>query len=366
LFEQYMERGLVAPSVDHFVNAMAMDTLNHIFLLDSPSHTSSHEESHQWEAQVCFVEPLSAVYQFLRDPEMRPDGCDLTHAAHRMIEYLGCREETLPGEKGDVAFTSLMTTGDPGYIEGLIALGNSIRLGIPAPTPPMVLLTLIDPSDILRVDELRGVGWTLCKVPRYPPPFENKVARGFRDQFSKLPLWSLTKYKRVVYMDADTLLLRPPWALMKATGKFAAVPDWAFTVPKPGTQDYFNMGVFSIPPSEQEFMKLNALRMTFHDYDLRMCEQAMISKLYTDKESGWEVIDFRCNGNTAMFVFDYEEWQKRWPTLEVIHFTMEKPFASSSAGRMPAVGHKADLLRLWDSFRYGERPSWLDSSPQVE
>uniref|UniRef100_A0A0G4GTR1 Nucleotide-diphospho-sugar transferase n=1 Tax=Chromera velia CCMP2878 TaxID=1169474 RepID=A0A0G4GTR1_9ALVE len=382
LFERFVAAGHAAQSVDHFVNAFVMDTMDHIFLLDGPSFTTPESVAHAWDITQCVRQPLSLVYQYLRDPEMRPDGCDLTHAAVRMIEFLGCRESMLPGSRGDVAFASLLTTADPGYTEGHIVLGNSIRLSLgnspPFPSsPPMVLLSLIDPQQLSRVEELRQVGWSICHIARYPPMAEERVRRELKDQFSKLPLWTLTKYKRVVYMDADTLLLRPPLDLMRAEGKMAAVREWgpkhheggmssiseSQTVAS-GFQDYFNTGVFSISPSETEFLKLKYLRWSFRDYDLSMGEQGMLNAIYRDKESGWEELDFRSNGDTAMFVYDYEEWKRRWPGLHVIHFKLEKPFVSNLATRMVAAGQgqNANLLRLWDSFRYGERPTSLDSS----
>lgn len=49
------------------------------------------------------------------------------------------------------------------------------------------------------------VGWQPRPVKRIPPP--GYVLKNFKDQFTKLRIWELEEFERVVYMDSDMLVM---------------------------------------------------------------------------------------------------------------------------------------------------------------
>ena len=51
------------------------------------------------------------------------------------------------------------------------------------------------------------VGWQPCLAPKVVPPHRSSFKR-FEDQFIKLALFNLTQFSRVLYLDADCLVLR--------------------------------------------------------------------------------------------------------------------------------------------------------------
>ncbi|SCV70912.1 BQ2448_3674 [Microbotryum intermedium] len=76
--------------------------------------------------------------------------------------------------------------------------------------------------------------------------------QGRRDlaaSLTKLHLWRLTNYNKVVFLDADTLILRPLAPLFDLDVEFAAAPD-------SGWPDSFNSGVFLAKPSCATFASL--------------------------------------------------------------------------------------------------------------
>ncbi len=54
---------------------------------------------------------------------------------------------------------------------------------------------------------LESAGWKICTVDRIPPPNENRTHPHFRDQFTKLILWSFDQFDSIIYFDSDTLVI---------------------------------------------------------------------------------------------------------------------------------------------------------------
>ncbi|ORZ13228.1 glycogenin 1, isoform CRA_c, partial [Absidia repens] len=77
--------------------------------------------------------------------------------------------------------------------------------------------------------------------------------------FTKLHLWSLTGYKKLVFLDADTLPLRNIDELFDRPN-FSAAPD-------AGWPDCFNSGVFVTEPSETEYLGLKKMATERGSFD---------------------------------------------------------------------------------------------------
>jgi glycogenin glucosyltransferase len=60
--------------------------------------------------------------------------------------------------------------------------------------------------------------------------------------FTKIALWHQIQYRKIVYLDADTLPLRAPDELFEVAAPFAAAPEIGFP-------DCFNSGVMVLEPS---------------------------------------------------------------------------------------------------------------------
>jgi hypothetical protein len=122
------------------------------------------------------------------------------------------------------AFFSSIYTDD--YIGGALVLGYTLRKH----QPHHVLNMLHIPGRISSSTAcaLREVGWSLRPVDRVPPPIKG-VHDHFRDQFTKLLIWNMTDYDAIVYLDADTITLRPINQLFdlirEGSFEFAAAPD---------------------------------------------------------------------------------------------------------------------------------------------
>lgn len=66
---------------------------------------------------------------------------------------------------------------------------------------------------------------------------------------TKLHIFRLTQYAKLIFLDADVLPVRPMSHLFTLAHEFAAVPDV-------GWPDIFNSGVMVITPGEDKFEEL--------------------------------------------------------------------------------------------------------------
>lgn len=138
----------------------------------------------------------------------------------------------------------------------------------PAPAPARAFVTLADgryaigamalARSLARVSEaplvaLHSDSETPARLAHLPnltcrrvAPLENPNAIGqarFRAAYTKLRVFELTEFGRIVFLDADCVVLKPIDALFEGDG-FLAAPDWGEAL-APG----FNSGVFAFTPS---------------------------------------------------------------------------------------------------------------------
>lgn len=182
-------------------------------------------------------------------------------------------------------------------------------------------------------DSLKKAGWQKkITRKRIPPRTEGiETNQRFADQFTKLHLWNLVEYDLVMYMDSDIFLLRSmvpciSSVLLSPKKKIAAVRDID------EFKDYFNMGMFVISPSKEEFdslmCKLHAKNCTgateFHFAEPWM-EQGLLNAAYANQ---WTEIPSTCCMNLALWQSKFREnaWRPNASRISAIHYTMIKPW----------------------------------------
>ncbi|KAI9218815.1 nucleotide-diphospho-sugar transferase, partial [Blastocladiella britannica] len=78
--------------------------------------------------------------------------------------------------------------------------------------------------------------------------------------FTKLWAWTLTHYAKIVFLDADVLVVANIDDLMARTAEFVAAPD-------SGWPDIFNSGVFVATPARATFDALCSRLAEFGSFD---------------------------------------------------------------------------------------------------
>jgi alpha-N-acetylglucosamine transferase len=92
------------------------------------------------------------------------------------------------------------------YITGVEVLGYSLRrLNIQA---DLILFYISNRLNQVTLNRCRKAGWYLWSVERINPPRFAIIYPRFYDQYTKLRIWSMIGYDRVLYLDADTLVIR--------------------------------------------------------------------------------------------------------------------------------------------------------------
>ena len=82
-----------------------------------------------------------------------------------------------------------------------------------------------------QVSILQQLGAQVRVVPSLAPPSNVDLGRmnhRWKDQFTKLLLWNMTEYRRIVYIDADSLVIKPISELFDLQPQRKDSEDWLF------------------------------------------------------------------------------------------------------------------------------------------
>ena len=168
-----------------------------------------------------------------------------------------------PAKSQEYAVVTLISSNE-GYPAGALAIAAALEV-LDSELRRIVLVTpavLPGIRDLLRAGawEVREVAEVGCNqvlgagvtAERYDlgPEYQQKKAK-WRTTCTKFHAWNLLEFAKVVFLDADTLALKPIDSLVDHPSDFAAAPD-SFPA------DQFNSGVMVIKPSKARFEQLLA------------------------------------------------------------------------------------------------------------
>ena len=152
------------------------------------------------------------------------------------------------------------------------------------------------------------------------------------DNFVKLRLWEMEEYDRVVFLDADTIVLRGIDRLF-GYPEFSAAPNVYESL-----SDFhrLNSGVFVATPSRATFAAM-LVRLDTPDAFWRRTDQTFLETFFPDWH-GLPVFD-----NMLQYVwFNLPElWD--WTCVRVIHYQYEKPWEDGH----PKAERLKPLIDLW-------------------
>ncbi|TCM83429.1 glycosyltransferase [Rhodovulum steppense] len=197
----------------------------------------------------------------------------------------------------------------------------------------LVEIDLLPTSDAFNAaharDRIHGLApFTKGEKPAFHTPLDN---------FCKLRLWQLD-YERVVFLDADTLVLRNIDRLFHYP-EFCAAPNVYESL---GDFHRMNSGVFTARPNPETFYRMLA-RLDAPGAFWRRTDQSFLQEFFPDWH-GLPVFD-----NMLQYVWFNLPDLWSWADIRVLHFQYEKPWQDHA---------KADRLRplieLWRAHERGE------------
>ncbi|PHT48847.1 Inositol phosphorylceramide glucuronosyltransferase 1 [Capsicum baccatum] len=156
----------------------------------------------------------------------------------------------IKSQSSEEAYVTLLY-GDE-FLLGVRVLGKSIR--DTGSTKDMVVLVSDGVSQYAN-DLLRADGWIVEKISLLSNPNQVRPTR-FWGVYTKLKVFNMTKYKKVVYLDADTIVVKSIDDLFKC-GKFCANLKHS---------ERLNSGVMVIEPSEEVFKDMMSKVTTLPSY----------------------------------------------------------------------------------------------------
>lgn len=243
------------------------------------------------------------------------------------------------------AYVTLVSSED--YALGALALARSLRRS--GTSAPLVVLAR---GSFAGLAELESEG---CRIVRIEPlplsegfrarhtraaqhaaaPFTLGEKPAFHDpleNFGKLRLWELEEYERVVFIDADAVVLRNVDRLFgypegsAAPNLYASLDDF----------HRMNSGVFVATPSRRTFASMcEALDQP--DAFFRRTDQTFLERYFPD----WHGLPYTYN--TLQYVYLNLPALFRWDAIRVLHYQYEKPWQSDHPKREAL----APLIDVW-------------------
>lgn len=252
------------------------------------------------------------------------------------------------------AYATLVTNVD--YARGALALAHSLRaVGARAP------LLVLAPPGAVGLDELEAVGAIVHELAPLPlseafrarhsraaqhaaAPFTKGTKPAFHDpldNFQKLRLWALEDYDRLVFLDADVVVVKNIDRLF-GYPDFAAAPNLYENL-----ADFhrLNSGVFTATPSKA---RLEAMLEALDRPDAwwRRTDQTFLEHWYPD----WHGLPYTYNTLQYVFFNLPELWW--WPQIKVVHYQYEKPWQDDH----PKADRLKPLIDLWWRLYEGGAP----------
>ena len=252
------------------------------------------------------------------------------------------------------AYATLVTNAD--YAMGAIALVRSLKLtgtqadilvlhtgGVSADAlrPLSELGATLVPVDLLPTSDAFNIRHARAKI-HADAPFTKGNKPAFHtplDNFAKLRLWEMDHYDRIVFIDADAIVVRNIDRLF-AYPEFSAAPNVYESL---ADFSRLNSGVFVAQPSRATFARMLAL-LDAPDAFWPRTDQTFLQAFFPDWH-GLPVFD-----NLLQYVwFNLPDlWD--WNSVRVIHFQYEKPWEANH----PKAAKLKPLIELWRAYFEGE------------
>lgn len=208
-----------------------------------------------------------------------------------------------------------------GFLLGSRVLGQSLKEADPD-RDRVALCTETVSDDTKKV--LKADGWVIKPISNIHSPYEGKSKRGnyFFGAYSKIHVWNMTEYERVVYLDSDTLVLSNISQLFNC-GSFCA----AFR-----HSDLFNSGVMVIQPSRDVFKDMIKEVPELKSYDVG--DQGFFNNYFKELVYGpffnWSNttrqqqpmrLPAGLNADVGMYYIN-SRWLIPQKDIKIIHYTM--------------------------------------------
>jgi len=251
-------------------------------------------------------------------------------------------------EKREGAYVTLLYGED--FLLGVRVLGQSIR-----ETKTTYDLVVIVTGALSKQSQktLRRDGWIVRNVDTIANPGKGpQSGKGYPARFSavytKLTIFNLTQYKKVVYLDADTIMLRNSDELFECPGFCAALRH----------SERLNSGVMTVTPSEDMYNDMISKIATYPSYTggdqgflNAYFEDFINAPLFDSEEIPTDANMMRLptgyNADIGLYLLNSNRWMISQDDIKIVHYTLG-PFKPWNWWTSWVITD----LDAWQKFRY--------------
>ncbi len=159
------------------------------------------------------------------------------------------------------------------YLEGVLVLNENLKHF----DSKYELLCLINedlPNYILTLLDYFGIKYKVCSKINFKNI--NKENPYWIYTFDKLNVFSLTEYKKIVYLDTDLLIL-------KNVDELFDFKPLSMVIDSPFRTDFFNSGVMVIEPNMDDYNNLRSLAIEYENRGKKVSDQDIINDYFKGK-----------------------------------------------------------------------------------
>ncbi|CAH8472839.1 unnamed protein product [Schistosoma turkestanicum] len=231
------------------------------------------------------------------------------------------------------SFVTLATNDE--YCVGALVLAASLKQS----ETSKELTILVTPGVSSRMRQLLSNFYhNVIEVQPVTTKCWDKILTGNRTElaetFTKIQVWSLTQFTKIVFLDADTMVLQNIDELFDRC-EFAAAPD-------PQWPDCFNAGVFVLEPSIDKYNDLLKMLSNCGSFDGR--EQGLLNQYFSNWLHNNDISHrlsyiYNCicrisNDTNIEFYTSRCAWVHYGQSIRVVHFSGSiKPWHKTSAAK---------------------------------
>lgn len=251
------------------------------------------------------------------------------------------------------------------YLPGILCLHHSLQRV--NSSYPLVILTTpsVSPQYIQQLQSLHG-----CIIRYSSPPLligivnhSNYARPLYAECWTKLRMWEAEEYERIVYLDADMVVLRNIDHLFdiccsdSKNGEFYAVGDCyggrleakerdacCFFDSNTTKPEYFNAGFCVLTPNKGEYQRMLAALPTWPERETsRFSEQDFLNYYYKDT---WKHLPYTYNAQKRIKVHHPNLWDLQ--QIHVVHYVDEKPWSHRWA--VENIEYREEVELWWDIY----------------
>ncbi|KOS17338.1 Glycogenin-1 [Escovopsis weberi] len=230
------------------------------------------------------------------------------------------------------------------------ATGEQVYATDAGTTKKLAVLVTTDSVSEEAIAKLRTVYDYVIPVPRIqndrPANLHLMNRSDLHSAFTKIHLWRLTQFSRIVYIDADIVAYRAPDELFNIPHIFGAAPDI-------GWPDIFNTGVMVLTPNMGDFHALTA--MTERGISFDGADQGLLNQYFG---SNYHRLPFTYNVTPSAHYQYLPAYRHFQSSINMVHFIgKSKPWM---VGRESSFGGGAfdEMVGRWwavyDRHYYGQ------------